>query len=69
VRTNIESDDRLLRDGIRGSGGKTRNAVVDAALRLLAQTKKQAAIRRLRDQVAWDGDLEPSRTNRVSSAR
>jgi Arc/MetJ family transcription regulator len=69
MRTNIEIDDRLMRDAMRASGGKTKKAVVDAALRLLVQTKKQTAIRRLRGQVAWEGDLEISRTDRVSSAR
>jgi predicted nucleic acid-binding protein/Arc/MetJ family transcription regulator len=69
MRTNIEIDDRLMRDAMRASGGKTKKAVVDAALRLLLQTKKQTAIRRWRGQVAWEGDLETSRTDRVSSAR
>jgi Arc/MetJ family transcription regulator len=69
MRTNIEIDDRLMRDAMRASGGKTKKAVVDAALRLLVQTKKQTAIRRLRGQVAWEGDVETSRTDRVSSAR
>jgi Arc/MetJ family transcription regulator len=69
MRTNVESDDRLMRDAMRASGGKTKKAVVDAALRLLVQTKKQTAIRRLRGQVEWEGDLETSRTDRVSSAK
>jgi Arc/MetJ family transcription regulator len=69
MRTNIEIDDRLMRDAMRASGGKTKKAVVEAALRLLVQTKKQTAIRRLRGQIAWEGDLETSRTDRVSSAR
>jgi hypothetical protein len=42
---------------------------VDAALRLLVQTKKQVGIRRLRGQVAWEGDLDTSRADRVSPAR
>jgi Arc/MetJ family transcription regulator len=69
MRTNIDIDDRLMRDAMRASGGKTKKAVVHAALRLLVQTKKQTAIRRLRGQVAWEGDLEASRTDRVSSAQ
>jgi len=69
MRTNIEIDDRLMRDAMRASGGKTKKAVVDAALRLLVQTKKQTAIRRLRGRVAWEGDLETSRTDRISPAR
>ena len=69
MRTNIEIDDRLMRDAIRASGGKTKRAVVEVALRLLVQTKAQAAIRRLRGQVEWDGDLDVSRLDRVSPSR
>jgi Arc/MetJ family transcription regulator len=69
MRTNIEIDDRLMRDALRVSGGKTKRAVVEAALRLLVQTKAQAGIRRLRGQVEWDGDLEVSRLDRVSPSR
>jgi Arc/MetJ family transcription regulator len=66
MRTNIEIDDRLMRDAMRASGRKTKRAVIDAALRLLVQTKAQAGIRRLRGQIGWRGDLDESRTDRVS---
>jgi Arc/MetJ family transcription regulator len=69
MRTNSESDDPLMRDAMRASGGKTKRAVVEAALRLLLQTKAQAAIRRLRGQVEWAGDLDASRLDRVSPSR
>jgi Arc/MetJ family transcription regulator len=43
MRTNIEIDDRLMRDALRVSGGKTKRAVVEAALRLaIARTMAQA---------------------------
>jgi Arc/MetJ family transcription regulator len=69
MRTNIEIDDRLMRDALRASGGKTKRAVVEAALRLLVQTKAQAGIRRLRGQVEWDGELDVSRLDRLSPSR
>jgi Arc/MetJ family transcription regulator len=69
MRTNIEIDDRLMKQAMRASGGKTKRAVVDAALRLLVQTKAQAGIRRLRGRIAWQGDLETSRRDRVSERR
>ena len=69
MRTNIEIDDRLMREAMRASGGKTKRAVVDAALRLLVQTKAQANIRRMRGRIAWDGDLDASRRDRVSTGR
>jgi Arc/MetJ family transcription regulator len=66
MRTNIEIDDRLMRDALRVSGGKTKRAVVEAALRLLVQTKAQAGIRRLRGPVDWDGDLDVRRLDHVT---
>ena len=66
MRTNIEIDDRLMRQAMRSSGARTKRATVEAALRLLIQTRDQASIRRLRGKVAWVGDLETSRLDRVS---
>ena len=66
MRTNIEIDDRLMRQAMRSSGARTKRATVEEALRLLIQTRGQASIRRLRGKVAWEGDLETSRLDRVS---
>ena len=66
MRTNIEIDDRLMRQAMRSSGARTKRATVEEALRLLIQTRGQAGIRRLRGKVAWEGDLETSRLDRVA---
>ena len=66
MRTNIDIDDRLMRQAMRSSGARTKRAVVEAGLRLLIQTKGQASIRRLRGKVAWEGDLNSSRLGRVA---
>jgi Arc/MetJ family transcription regulator len=65
MRTNIEIDDLLMRQAMRGSAARTKRAVVEEALRLLIQTRRQASVRRLRGKVAWQGDLETSRLERV----
>ncbi|MFY9948784.1 MAG: type II toxin-antitoxin system VapB family antitoxin [Candidatus Sulfotelmatobacter sp.] len=65
MRTNIEIDDRLMRQAMRSSGARTKRAAVEAGLRLLAETHAQGSIRRLRGKVRWEGDLEQSRTGRV----
>jgi Arc/MetJ family transcription regulator len=65
VRTNIEIDDRLMREAMRSSGAPTKKATVEAGLRLLAETYAQGSIRRLRGKVRWQGDLDRSRLNRV----
>jgi Arc/MetJ family transcription regulator len=65
MRTNIEIDDRLMRQAMRCSGSRTRKAAVQAGLRLLAETHAQASVRRLRGKLRWEGDLEQSRPGAV----
>ena len=66
MRTNIEIDDRLMRQAMRSSGARTKRAVVEQALRLLIQTRGQSAVRQLRGRVTWEGDLNASRLARVA---
>jgi len=66
MRTNIDIDDRLMREALRSSGARTKRAVVEEALRLLIQTKGQGSIRRLRGKVAWEGDLDAARAGRLA---
>jgi Arc/MetJ family transcription regulator len=65
MRTNIEIDDRLMRQAMKASGARTKRAVVEAALKLLADTYGQGAFRKFRGKVQWEGDLEQSRLNRI----
>jgi Arc/MetJ family transcription regulator len=65
MRTNIEIDDRLMRQAMRRSGARTKRAAVEAGLRLLAETHAQGSIRKLRGKVAWEGNLDQSRRTRV----
>jgi Arc/MetJ family transcription regulator len=65
MRTNIDIDDRLMRQAMRSSGARTKRAVVEEGLRLLIQTRGQGGVRRLRGNVAWEGDLNASRLERV----
>jgi len=64
MRTNIDIDDRLMRQAMRRSGARTKKAAVEAGLRLLAETHAQGSIRALRGKVQWEGDLSGSRLNR-----
>lgn len=66
MRTNIDIDDQLMRRAMRSSGARTKRAVVEEGLRLLIQTRGQASLRRLRGKVAWEGDLDTSRLERVA---
>ena len=66
MRTNIDIDDKLMRQAIRRSGARTKRAVVEEGLRLLIETRGQRAIRRLRGKVTWEGNLEQSRRGRAT---
>jgi Arc/MetJ family transcription regulator len=65
MRTNIDIDDRLMRQAMRSSRSRTKRAAVEAGLRLLIQTRAQATIRRLRGRIQWEGDLYKSRLGRL----
>lgn len=66
MRTNIDIDDRLMRQALRSSRAPTKRAAVEAGLRLLVQTRAQATVRRLRGKIRWHGDLNVSRLGRGS---
>jgi Arc/MetJ family transcription regulator len=61
MRTNIVIDDQLMTEAMNASGHKTKRAVVEEALRLLIQLKRQEQILSLRGKLKWEGDLEASR--------
>ena len=66
MRTNIDIDDRLMRQAMRSSGARTKRAAVEEGLRLLIRTRNQKGVRRLRGKVTWEGDLATSRLGRVA---
>ena len=66
MRTNIEIDDRLMREVLRLTGLRTKREAVDFALRELVARHRQLGMLRLRGQVRWEGDLEVSRRGRVA---
>lgn len=65
MRTNIEIDDRLMRQAMRSSRSRTKRAAVEAGLRLLIEILAQGNIRRLRGKIPWKGDLHKSRLGRI----
>jgi Arc/MetJ family transcription regulator len=69
MRTTVEIDDELMRQAMRASGAPTKRAAVELGLRMLVSVRGQQAIRRLRRNVKWTGDLDAGRLGRVSSGR
>ncbi|WPD21108.1 MAG: type II toxin-antitoxin system VapB family antitoxin [Candidatus Electrothrix aestuarii] len=64
MRTNIVVDDSLMEEAMRLSAIKTKKGVIDQALRLLVQVKRQEAVRQLKGRLHWEGDLEKMRLDR-----
>ena len=65
MRTNIDIDDRLMRQAMRSTRSRTKRAAVEEGLRLLIRTRAQVTIRRLRGKIRWDGNLHKSRRGRL----
>jgi Arc/MetJ family transcription regulator len=63
VRTNIVIDGKLMRDTLRATGLKTKREAVELGLRTVLRLRKQAAIRRLRGKLDWQGDLNAMRSD------
>jgi Arc/MetJ family transcription regulator len=62
MRTNIEIDDKLMKEAMRCANTKTKQETVRAALRMLILTHNQAGIRKLRGKVKWEGNLDELRS-------
>jgi Arc/MetJ family transcription regulator len=64
MRTNVELDDELMRQAMNASGKSTKKAVVEEALRLVVQLKRQEGIVKLFGRVRWEGNLDEMRASR-----
>ena len=64
VRTNIEIDDKLMKDALRATGVKTKREAVELGLKTLIQLRAQEKARGLKGKIAWEGDLNAMRTDK-----
>jgi len=64
MRTNIEIDDKLMKDALKATGAKTKREAVELGLKTLVQLRAQEKARDLRGKVTWEGDLDLMRTAR-----
>ena len=64
MRTNIEIDDRLMKDTLKITGLTTKREVVELALKELLRLHRQGDFRKLRGKVDWQGDLEAMRLDK-----
>jgi Arc/MetJ family transcription regulator len=64
-RTNIVLDDALIKQAMQVSGAKTKREAVDRALReMVARGPVYRALRKLKGQLPWEGDVRTWRGGR-----
>ena len=64
MRTNIEIDDKLMKDALRYTGAKTKREAVELGLKTLVQLGKQVEVRKMRGKLQWEGDLDAMRNDK-----
>ena len=64
MRTNIDIDDRLMREAMKATRLKTKKEVVNAALKELIRIHRKKSLLRFRGKAEWEGDLDKMRTAR-----
>lgn len=65
MRTNIDIDDKLMRQAMAATGATTKKAAVEAALRLILDIKGQEEFLSLFGQVPCE-DVDPAQIDRKS---
>ena len=61
MRTNIDIDEKLIRDTLKATGLRTKREVVELALKELLRVRRQSEMKQLRGKFHWQGDLEKMR--------
>lgn len=65
MRTNIDIDEKLMRETLKLTGLKTKREVVELGLETLQRLKRQEKLaKKLRGKVHWEGDLEAMRLDK-----
>ena len=64
-RTNIDLEDKLVKEGMQVFKCKTKKELVHLALRELLKREKRKEILQLREKIRWEGNLEELRKARV----
>lgn len=64
-RTNIDIDDKLVKEGLKVTHLKTKKKLVNYALVELIKKERRMRILELEGKVQWEGDLRKMRASRV----
>ena len=68
-RTNVELDEKLVREGMRLFKKKTKKELIHFALSELIRREKAKGILDLQGRVDWEGDLKQMRRARFADSR
>ncbi len=63
MRTNIDIDDKLMKQAMKATRTATKKATVEAALRLAVEMHRQDKALQGLWGIGWDGDLDALREN------
>lgn len=66
-RTNIELDEKLVKEGMRLFNKKTKKELINFALREVIRREKVKGILALEGKVMWEGDLREMRKSRFAN--
>lgn len=55
MRTNIDIDDKLMKQTMAATNTTTKKAAVEASMRLAVRLKAQEGVRKLRGKIVWRG--------------
>ena len=66
-RTNIELDEKVVKEGMRLFNKKTKKELVEFALREVIRREKAKGILALEGKVKWEGNLREMRKRRFAN--
>lgn len=65
ARTNVDINDKLIKEGLNLTHMKTKKELVNYALEELVKKLKRKSILKFEGKVAWEGNLNDKRASRV----
>lgn len=65
ARTNVDINDKLVKEGLKLTHMKTKKELVNYALEELVKKIKRKGILKFEGKIAWEGDLNEMRASRV----
>jgi Arc/MetJ family transcription regulator len=68
-RTNVELDEKLVKEGMRLFNKRTKKELIHFALTELIRREKAKGILDLEGKIQWEGDLKEMRKARFADSR